>query len=738
MKKATHPAKRAVPVFLCLCLAVCCLVPAIAAATQRSASAAQMKLCILSDLHYLAASDQAIAAGNDLRLYGESVPAAEEAIEAVIRERPDVLILTGDLTSSGERASAEELAQKLKKVEQAGIRVYVINGDCDVRSGGLSPSEFRNLFWAYGYDGADDAAYYQPPDTDDANAVQGGLSYSVSPKPGVRLLMIDNEAYTGDCSSESGGTISDRLMNWILQQVKKAKQNGETLIAGMHRPLLPHKSGTISEALNGAIDHGTKIAQRFADAGLSYLFTGHMHETDVAKYTSPKGNWLLDMETGSLVTYGAPIRTATVEGTQITLTSESVKEILWKGQRIDYQEHLHQSLFSDTAFSSYAMRFLDSPLETLETNGLKKGIEQIAQTGDLDSAIQKVIQSALQSPLSLDLGGKLQLQLRLDGTDTVIIESSASFLLPALRLSISENLIPMVHDLFSQIDAQWLAKDASGKSPLRREIEQLVSTLCASVLSESADGRPYTVNDFLTDMMLTHNVGQESLDERAAALLEQLNPALTRALITEQILPAAASLCQKILNDLKLDTSFLSANAGALWKPALGLISSTRAGTLAKLAGFSASDTLQKALTEERVRRIGAAVSGLASGFYIDTQGIDDRVDGTGVRYTDGNGVFLSDGYEESESVLSSQPATVQDTQPASHAAQAVPNSKSAPSISREATVSVPSPSTIASLHPDAHKQASDTAAAVFSPATLSAILFMAAAAFAVSDFRRL
>lgn len=738
MKKAIHPAKRAVPVFLCLCLTVCCLLPAIAAATQRSASAAQMKLCILSDLHYLAASDQAIATGNDLRLYGESVPAAEEAIEAVIRERPDVLILTGDLTSNGERASAEELAQKMKKVEQAGIRVFVINGDSDVRSGGLSPSEFRNLFWAYGYDDADDAAYYQPPDTDDANAVQGGLSYSVSPKPGVRLLMIDNEAYTDDWPSESGGMISDGLMNWILRQVKQARQNGETLIAGMHRPLLPHKSGTISEALNGVIDHGTKIAQRFADAGLSYLFTGHMHETDVAKYTSPKGNWLLDMETGSLVTYGAPIRTATIEGTQISLHAESVKEITWQGKRIDYQEHLRQSLFSDTAFASYAMRFLDGPLGTLETDGLKKGIEQIAKTGDLDSVIQKAIQSALRSPLSLDLGGKLQLQLRLDGTDTVIIESSASFLLPSLHLSISENLIPMVHDLFSQIDAQWLAKDASGKSPLRREMEQLVSKLCASVLSESADGRPYTVNDFLTDMMLTHNVGQESPDERACALLEQLNPALTRALLTEQILPAAASLCQKILNDLKLDTSFLSANAGALWKPALGLISSTRAGTLAKLAGFSASDTLQKALTEERIRRIGAAISGLASGFYIDTQGIDDRVDGTGVRYTDGTGVFLSDGYEESESVLSSQPSTVQDTQPESHTAQAVPDSKSAPSISREATVSVPSPSTIASFQPNAHKQASDAAAAVFSPATLSAILFMAAAAFAVSDFRRL
>lgn len=95
------------------------------------------------------------------------------------------------------------------------------------------------------------------------------------------------------------------------------------------------------------------------------------------------------METGSLVTYGAPIRTATVEGGQITLQSESVKEITWQGQRIDYQEHLRQSLFSETAFARYAMRFLDGPLNTLESDGLKKGVETLAKTGELDSALQK-------------------------------------------------------------------------------------------------------------------------------------------------------------------------------------------------------------------------------------------------------------------------------------------------------------------------------------------------------------
>ena len=277
--KVSDPIKRAVPFCLCLCI-LCCLLPAIAAI---SGSTASIKLCILSDLHYLAAADQAAADGNEWRLYGESAPATEEAIEAVIRQRPDVLLLTGDLTSGAGRASAEELAQKLQKVEQAGIRVFVINGESDM-SGGLSPAEFRDIFHAYGYDGADSAAYYQPQPSEEA--VQGSLSYAVTPKPGIRLLMIDSEAHE---QGVEGGAISDGLMKWVLQQADRARQNGETLIAGIHRPLLAHQSGARSASFNGTIHNSSEIARQFANAGLSYFFTGHMHETDVAQYTSPEG-----------------------------------------------------------------------------------------------------------------------------------------------------------------------------------------------------------------------------------------------------------------------------------------------------------------------------------------------------------------------------------------------------------------------------------------------------------------
>ena len=682
--KVSDPIKRAVPFCLCLCI-LCCLLPAIAAI---SGSTASIKLCILSDLHYLAAADQAAADGNEWRLYGESAPATEEAIEAVIRQRPDVLLLTGDLTSGAGRASAEELAQKLQKVEQAGIRVFVINGESDM-SGGLSPAEFRDIFHAYGYDGADSAAYYQPQPSEEA--VQGSLSYAVTPKPGIRLLMIDSEAHE---QGVEGGAISDGLMKWVLQQADRARQNGETLIAGIHRPLLAHQSGARSASFNGTIHNSSEIARQFANAGLSYFFTGHMHETDVAQYTSPEGNWLLDMETGSLVTYGAPIRTATVEGGQITLQSESVKEITWQGQRIDYQEHLRQSLFSETAFARYAMRFLDGPLNTLESDGLQKGVETLAKTGELDSALQ---------------------------------------------ISISSDLIPMAHDLFAQFDDQWLTADASGKSPLRKEVEQMVEKLCRSALSQTASGQPYTVSDFLTELMLAHSVGQEEPNASFSALLEQLNPALTQALITEQLLPAAASLCDKMLSDLKLDASYLSSGAGALWKPALGIVSSMRAGTLAKLAGFSAADMLKKAFTDERMRQIGAFVSGLAAGFYVDTEGVDDRVDGSGVRYRDGSGVLLTEIPSEAsvpEDFVLLQTTEVISAQPVSQAGQTrtTATSVTASALTPDGPSALPS----APLRPPSSPPAAKaTVGTPFVTTTLPAILFMAAAAFAASDYRR-
>ena len=267
----------------------------------------------------------------------------------------------------------------------------------------------------------------------------------------------------------------------------------------------------------------------------------------------------------------------------------------------------------------------------------------------------------------------------------------------------------------------------------------MVEKLCRSALSQTASGQPYTVSDFLTELMLAHSVGQEEPNASFSALLEQLNPALTQALITEQQLPAAASLCDKMLSDLKLDASYLSSGAGALWKPALGIVSSMRAGTLAKLAGFSAADMLKKAFTDERMRQIGAFVSGLAAGFYVDTEGVDDRVDGSGVRYRDGSGVLLTEIPSEAsvpEDFVLLQTTEVISAQPVSQAGQTrtTATSVTASALTPDGPSALPS----APLRPPSSPPAAKaTVGTPFVTTTLPAILFMAAAAFAASDYRR-
>ena len=53
----------------------------------------------------------------------------------VIAQQPDCLILSGDLTFNGARRSHEDFAQKLARIQEAGIPVYVIPGNHDLYSG---------------------------------------------------------------------------------------------------------------------------------------------------------------------------------------------------------------------------------------------------------------------------------------------------------------------------------------------------------------------------------------------------------------------------------------------------------------------------------------------------------------------------------------------------------------------------------------------------------------------------
>ncbi len=76
---------------------------------------------------------QDFATGN-LRLIGENSAATKSAVEMILADHPEVVLVTGDLTNDGEKQSAIELAALLQRLEDRGIKVYVINGNHDINS----------------------------------------------------------------------------------------------------------------------------------------------------------------------------------------------------------------------------------------------------------------------------------------------------------------------------------------------------------------------------------------------------------------------------------------------------------------------------------------------------------------------------------------------------------------------------------------------------------------------------
>lgn len=94
-----------------------------------------------TDVHYFnssltddgAAFKKYVAAGDGKQLaYSEEI--TDAFLDDVKAQKSDVLIISGDLTNNGEKASHEGLAKKLTAVEKTGTQVFVVPGNHDINN----------------------------------------------------------------------------------------------------------------------------------------------------------------------------------------------------------------------------------------------------------------------------------------------------------------------------------------------------------------------------------------------------------------------------------------------------------------------------------------------------------------------------------------------------------------------------------------------------------------------------
>lgn len=196
-----------------------------------------VRIIVASDLHYLspALSDngeffQRMMSKADGKVTEYCEPLVDAFIEQVIDEKPDAVVLSGDLSFNGARQSLEDLSGKLEKIKDSGIRVYVIPGNHDIETGlaysfegddaipveDCSADQFAMYFQDFGYG----EALSRDP---------ASLSYTADVNDTLRLLMVDVNTV------DDPGEVKDSTVKWVEKQLRKAQKDGVHVLAVSHQ-----------------------------------------------------------------------------------------------------------------------------------------------------------------------------------------------------------------------------------------------------------------------------------------------------------------------------------------------------------------------------------------------------------------------------------------------------------------------------------------------------------------------
>ena len=244
-------------------------------------AAAETKLMIVSDLHYL---EPSLYQGSELFLQalrqgdGKITQYGEELLSALYRqilaEQPDALIVTGDLTFNGEKKSHEALAKYFKTVEDTGIPVWVIPGNHDINA--VQPVGFADGMY-YGVEAVtpeDFAAIY----ADFLERGEAGFSYIAKINDQIWAIMMDVAYYQEQ--AQTFGLFTAGHATWLEESLKSAQNEGVRVVTATHHSLLAHTEFSKESFLMFGSESMAALAKQY---GVSLNLSGHLHIQHIAR-----------------------------------------------------------------------------------------------------------------------------------------------------------------------------------------------------------------------------------------------------------------------------------------------------------------------------------------------------------------------------------------------------------------------------------------------------------------------
>lgn len=321
----------------------------------------ELGFAVASDLHYNVPSEE-LTKTNDHEIfwYANRRAAMEEESGLIIDEflrqcaeddSVEYVLIPGDLADNGRTVWEEHytVAEKLKSFEEeTGKQVYVVPGNHDMGAADIDfkVENFREVYADFGYNEA-------------LSQLEDSASYTVDLGDEYRLIALDSN----DPSKSTEDGMSLEKVSWVLDEAKKAEEDGRYPILMMHHNLLDHLPMQRLISRNFIVKFHYSTATLFADAGIKLVFTGHEHCSDATSYTTPLGNKIYDFANTALTMYPLQYKVFYLNDAEITYRTRTVDSIDTEALRaIDGYTDEQLSLMNE-GLNSYAKGYLKTGVQ---------------------------------------------------------------------------------------------------------------------------------------------------------------------------------------------------------------------------------------------------------------------------------------------------------------------------------------------------------------------------------------
>ena len=249
-------------------------------------------------------------------------PLLDVASPQILAEKPDLLLIPGELSFNGEKVSHNTVAQILRNISKQEIKVFVIPGNKDINNpsakayygNGSTPTptvtdeEFVKIY--------NDFGYKDPISTDPIS-----LSHLAQAFNKVWILDIDFQEYI---SISKSGLIKPETMDWIKYWLAKAKEENVTVLPLCHLSIIEPFLGTANYAGAYVINNHTVIENDLTDAGLRVMLTATVHDIVIHSHSE---NVLYNISTELLLIPPFQFRIIMLDQNSIEIETRNITSI---------------------------------------------------------------------------------------------------------------------------------------------------------------------------------------------------------------------------------------------------------------------------------------------------------------------------------------------------------------------------------------------------------------------------